>query len=136
MLEVTCAIIQRGQQVLICQRSESMKLPLKWEFPGGKVESNETKEECIVREIKEELNLDIELISSLEPAVHHYPEFSITLYPYACRLFGGELKLKEHAQAIWVNIAELNNYDWAAADVSIVSDISSKTLNREINTLN
>lgn len=123
MLEVTCAIIQNGQRLLICQRSEAMRLPLKWEFPGGKVENNETTESCIVREIKEELNLDVAVWKALNPVTHHYPEFSIRLYPFVCRLLGGELKLKEHKQALWVARSELLNFDWAAADRPVVDEV-------------
>jgi 8-oxo-dGTP diphosphatase len=60
-IRVTCAIIEFAGKVLVVQRSKKMNLPLKWEFPGGKIEEGELEEECIVREIKEELNLDIEI---------------------------------------------------------------------------
>ncbi|WP_341832439.1 NUDIX domain-containing protein [Sphingobacterium thalpophilum] len=65
MLQVTCAIIEHANKILICQRSASMKLPLKWEFPGGKIETGESKEECLRREIKEELQIDISIHSAL-----------------------------------------------------------------------
>jgi 8-oxo-dGTP diphosphatase len=60
-IKVTCAIIEKESDVLVVQRSEKMSLPLKWEFPGGKIENGESEEGCIVREIKEELNLDIDV---------------------------------------------------------------------------
>jgi len=124
MLHVTCAIIEHQGKVLICQRSASMKLPLKWEFPGGKIEGEESKEECLKREIKEELGLEIEVGSPLPHVEHHYPEFSIRLYPFLCKWTGGSLAIAEHAQAIWVSHDELKNYDWAEADVPIVREIS------------
>ena len=120
MLHVTCAIIRRNNTILICQRSASMKLPLKWEFPGGKIEPGESKEDCLMREIKEELGIDIKVGPALNMVEYHYPEFAICLYPFECLLVGGKLHLTEHAQAIWVDYNELLNYDWAAADLPIV----------------
>lgn len=124
MIRVTCAIIEQGDQVLICQRSEKMKLPLKWEFPGGKIEPFETKEQCIVREIREELNLNVEVLRPLAEVTHQYPNFSINLMPFVCRLLGGDLQLKEHKQAIWVDKSALGKYDWADADVPVVNFLS------------
>lgn len=125
MLHVTCAIIEHQGKVLICQRSASMKLPLKWEFPGGKVENGESKEECLKREIKEELGLEIEVRTALTVVEHHYPEFSLRLYPFLCKCAGGSLAIAEHAQAIWVSYNDLKNYDWAEADVPVVKEITS-----------
>lgn len=123
MLHVTCAIIEHDNKILICQRSERMKLPLKWEFPGGKVETGESKEDCLKREIQEELGLEIEVRSTLTPVEHRYPEFSLCLYPFLCKWTGGPLTIAEHAQAIWVNKNELQDYDWAEADVPIVNEL-------------
>jgi len=128
MLQVTCAIIEHANKVLICQRSASMKLPLKWEFPGGKIEAGESKEDCLFREIKEELNIDIAIAGALTMVEHHYPGFSIRLYPFVCRLTTGELKPAEHAQAIWVDVMELPKYDWAEADLPIVSEYCLRRL--------
>lgn len=125
MLHVTCAIIEHYDQILICQRSATMKLPLKWEFPGGKIEADESKANCLRREIREELALEIEVGTELTIVTHHYTNFSISLYPFVCTLLGGELLLAEHAQAIWVAKEELSNYDWAAADVPIVNEYLS-----------
>ncbi len=123
MLHVTCAIIEYNDKILICQRSASMKLPLKWEFPGGKVEERESKEECLLREIREELGLEIEVGQEFSVVTHAYPEFSICLYPFLAKLTGGGLVIAEHAQAIWVERSELNNYDWAEADKPIVNEL-------------
>ena len=123
MLHVTCAIIEHDSKILICQRSEQMKLPLKWEFPGGKVETGESKEDCLQREVQEELGLEIEVGTALTVVEHHYPEFSLCLYPFLCKWAGGSLAIAEHAQAIWVNKSELQDYDWAEADVPVVNEI-------------
>lgn len=124
MLHVNCVIIQHPTEnkILIPQRSEKMSLPLKWEFPGGKVRSQETPEESLIREIKEELNLDIHPLRSLTPNTHHYPEFSIQLIPFLCKLQGGTLKILEHKTIKWISKNDLMNYDWAEADVPIVEE--------------
>jgi 8-oxo-dGTP diphosphatase len=111
MLQVTCAIIEHADKILICQRSTSIKLPLKWEFPGGKIEQGESKEDCLRREIKEELDIDIEIINTLSTVEYHYSDFSIQLYPFVCSLLNGVVKVLEHAQAVWVNANKLRDYD-------------------------
>lgn len=122
MLQVTCAIIVHDNKVLICQRSAAMKMPLKWEFPGGKIERNESKEGCLRREIWEELGVDIAIGKALTEVAYHYPTFSICLYPFVCTLESGIVQPTEHAQAIWIEAAELLGYDWAEADVPIVEE--------------
>lgn len=120
MLQVTCAIIEHKGKVLICQRSAQMRLPLKWEFPGGKVEPDESKEECLAREIREELGITIRIDRELSTVKHYYPDFSLCLYPFVCSLVSGILSPAEHAQAIWTTKDELPGYDWAEADVPVV----------------
>lgn len=123
MLHVTCAIIEHNNKILICQRSDGMKLPMKWEFPGGKIKDGESKEYCLKREIREELGLEIEVGTALAMVEHHYPEFSLCLYPFVCKWIGGSLVIAEHAQAIWVDKSELQGYDWAEADVPVVREL-------------
>ena len=125
MLIVTCAIITREGKILICQRSSTMNLPLKWEFPGGKVEPGEDDAATIVREIKEELHLDIEVVKRLRPVEHDYPKFRIRLVPFVAHVICGELRLEEHADAKWVAAGELDQYDWAPADVPIVEQLKA-----------
>ncbi|KUF43289.1 DNA mismatch repair protein MutT [Myroides marinus] len=122
MLRVTCAIIQYKDKVLVAQRSQNMLLPLKWEFPGGKVEKGELDEDCIVREIKEELDLDIIIKSRLTSVVHHYDSFSLELIPFICLTDTPVFQRREHAQILWVEPTELRKYDWAAADIPIVEE--------------
>ena len=122
---VVCALIQINDKILVVQRSENMKLPLKWEFPGGKIESNESEIDCIQREIKEELDIDIQVGKRGNPVMHDYPDFSIELIPYTANHVGGEIKLKEHAQYLLLDKSELQELDWAEADVPIVNEIIS-----------
>jgi len=123
MLLVACAIILNSQnKVIVCQRSTSMHLPLKWEFPGGKVELNEKPEECLIREIKEELDIEISVIRQLSINDHHYLDKSIRLIPFICRYLSGEINLKEHADFKYLDKENLLDLDWAEADIPILKE--------------
>jgi 8-oxo-dGTP diphosphatase len=123
MIRVSCAIIINPfDQVLVTQRSINMPLPLKWEFPGGKIEADETAEACLIREIKEELNIEIEITGTLPPNDHQYPDKLIRLIPFICRQKGGEIVLKEHADYKWLDAKDLLDLDWAEADVEVVME--------------
>jgi 8-oxo-dGTP diphosphatase len=123
MFEVTCAIIEWNNKVLVAQRTDKMSLPLKWEFPGGKIEENETAEHCLIREIAEELSIQIEIHSRLNETVHAYSETKIiTLIPFVCKLIGGEVIITEHAQFLWLDKSELTNLDWADADIPVLNN--------------
>jgi 8-oxo-dGTP diphosphatase len=123
MIRVSCAIIlNSNQQVLVTQRSSQMSHPLQWEFPGGKIEENETAEECLIREIREELNIDIEISSRLSPKKHQYPAKLILLIPFICRHLNREILLKEHAEYKWLDSKDLLDLDWAEADIGVVME--------------
>ena len=125
MIQVVCAIIQFQDKILITQRSAQMKLPLKWEFPGGKINDGEDHKSALQREILEELNMQIEVGKQLTSVQHHYPDFSIELIPYLCATRSNSYRLEEHAQADWVQFEELKNYDFAEADLPIVDELKS-----------
>lgn len=123
MIDVSCAIITRPEgQVLVTQRSEQMRLPLKWEFPGGKIEPGETAQECLIREISEELGVTIEITASLKPAVHDNGKQIIKLIPFECSIITGEIKLAEHTAFLWLMPEELSGLDWAEADLPVLQD--------------
>lgn len=124
-INVTCAIININNKTLVVQRSEHMKLPLKWEFPGGKVEVGESEEACIKREIKEELNIEIELISRLTPSIFDYPNLSVQLIPFLAEYIEGEIILSEHKQYQLLTKDKLQELDWAEADVPILNEYLS-----------
>lgn len=120
---VTAAIIEKEGHVLIAQRAHDDKLALKWEFPGGKVEDGESPEQCLVREIKEELNLDISINEYLATSVYHYDHGAIALMAFWCRLEGGDTLLRVHNAVNWVEISELVGYDFCPADIPLVERI-------------
>lgn len=125
ILKVTCAIINFRDLILVVQRSENMSLPFKWEFPGGKLELNESEEDCIKREIKEELDIEINLLKRLTPSLFNYPSVSIELIPFLANYLEGEITLKEHKRYLLLTKQELSNLDWAEADLPILKELLS-----------
>lgn len=123
MKTVTAAIIKKGDKYLLTQRANHDKLALKWEFPGGKVEKDETPQECLAREIKEELNLDIEVKEKFATSVYNYGTGSIELQAYHAAIVGGEIKLIIHNDAKWVTPKVLLNFDLCPADIAIAKRI-------------
>jgi 8-oxo-dGTP diphosphatase len=123
--EVVAAIIQRGDEFLCLQRGPSKYdyISEKWEFPGGKIEAGETREEALQREIQEELGIDIQVTSSLLTVEHTYPDFHITMHGLLCTALNNELTLHEHIAYAWLTARELNTLDWAAADLPIVAKL-------------
>lgn len=125
MVKVTCAIITHNRKILAVQRSATMSLPNKWEFPGGKIESGETEEECIIREIKEELSIDITLKERLTPVIFQYTSVTVLLIPFIAYFMGGEIVLTEHEKYLWVTKSDLPGLDWADADIPILKEFLS-----------
>lgn len=119
-IQVACAIIEHNGRVLATQRSEFMSLPLKWEFPGGKIDDGENPEECLIRELTEELNINVAVEFLLPPVNHDYTNFSVMLYPFICTIVSGKIILHEHKAIVWLSPQELPSLDWAAADIPVV----------------
>jgi 8-oxo-dGTP diphosphatase len=122
---VAAVIVNNDNKILCVQRKQSKYdyISFKYEFPGGKVEPNETKEEAIIREIKEELELDIQITEEFLTVNHTYPDFSLTMISYICTTSSSEPTLKEHLAFQWLANHELENLDWAAADIPIVHQL-------------
>lgn len=121
--EVVCALIENKDGKIYCtKRGKGRALEGKWEFPGGKVEINESHEDTIIREINEELDSIIKPIKYIGKSYYEYKDikpyddFSITLYAYKCRLISGDLRISEHSDAKWLSFDEMNEYDFAEAD--------------------
>jgi 8-oxo-dGTP diphosphatase len=120
-IHVTCAIIEQSGRVLAAQRSATMSLPLKWEFPGGKIRGEESPEECLRREIAEELDMEIAVRTPLPTSTHPYPTIIVTLYPFICTIVAGEITLHEHAAVTWLPPEKLHQLDWAEADLPVLA---------------
>lgn len=125
-IHVTCAIIEQDGLVLADQRSAAMSLPLKWEFPGGKIDPGESPEDCLRRELFEEMGIHIRVGKSLPPSSHQYTKFMVTLYPFKCSIESGEIVLHEHAAIVWLPPDQLHALDWAEADLPVIEAYLAK----------
>ena len=123
MINVTCAIIYFNDKILVTQRSEKMKLPLKWEFPGGKLEEDESEIDCLIREIREEINIEIKVLEKLSNSIYDYGTFKINLIPFISTYVSGEIILTEHKDYKIIDKSELLGLDWAEADLPIVEEL-------------
>lgn len=124
-LPVIAAIIRQNNRVLLCQRKEGA-LRGKWEFPGGKLEEGETPEECLVREIKEELGITIE-VDDIYQAVHtHYEHGDFLLIGYLAKQTAGEITLSVHSDCAWVDLEQLCHYDLADANIPIAESLKEE----------
>jgi len=127
-IEVVAAIIRKENKILATQRG-SGEFKGKWEFPGGKIEVNETKEEALLREIKEELNADINIISFIKTVEYEYDTFYLSMHCYWCKLLSAKFQLLEHEEARWLGGEELLQVEWLPADIALLSDIRISLLN-------
>ncbi len=120
-VKVCCAIIMQENKILLAQRNRNKSHELKWEFPGGKLEAGETEEECIIREIQEELSVQINILRKLPSVYHKYPTFNIELIPFICKITNGEILLKEHLSIKWEEPKDLLKLDLAEADIKLLN---------------
>ena len=130
-IRVVAAIINYKGKILCCQRGTHKfhYLSKKWEFPGGKIELGETEEEALIREINEELELTINSLNHFITVSHEYDDFEIEMSSYFAITNEPDLKLNDHIDAVWCNISDLNNYDWAEADIPIVEALLKRSFN-------
>lgn len=119
MLQVTAAIIRQDNNVLICQRAKDDDAGLLWEFPGGKLEEGETLEQCIVREIKEELELDIRVKGIFTESEYYFSK-PVHFTFFEAEITGGIMKCNDHETAVWVSVSTLRDYDFLPADFPVV----------------
>ncbi len=123
LLVVACALIDADGRVLICQRPEGKQLSGLWEFPGGKVEPGETPEAALIRELKEELDIEVRQ-ACLAPFVfasHTYEDFHLLMPLYLCRRWEGFVKATEHPAIAWVRPDKLADYPMPPADAPLVA---------------
>ncbi len=126
MTDVACAIIIKDEKVLVTQRSEKMPHPLMWEFPGGKVKEGESPEQCILREISEELGLKIRVEQLLPSVTHEYGIHLIKLIPFICSVKEGEISLTEHKSYRWIPFEEIDSADLLDADVLVAKVLKER----------
>lgn len=120
MLNVTAAIIKQDDKILICQRAKDDDAALLWEFPGGKLEEGESLEECILREIKEELALDIAVIGIFAESDYHYGGREVHFTFYEAEILSGTISCNVHETIDWVSAKALRDYDFLPADLPII----------------
>ena len=128
MIDVTCAIIRNEEdEILIVQRGETSDHPFKWEFPGGKVSPGETMEECIIREVMEELSMEVVIVSRLPEVEHDYGFRQIRLIPFVCDTLEELPFLSEHIAYKWIVAEELSSVDFSEADIEVAKNYQEKT---------
>jgi len=119
-IEVVAAIIIDDGKVFCTQRSNSGEVALKWEFPGGKVETGESHQTALAREILEELSCRIEVGAFFQEINHQYKTFKLKMFCYLCTIHSGEMRLTEHVDSCWLPINKLDTLDWAPADWPVI----------------
>ena len=121
-VKVVAAIIIHENKIFATQRGYG-EFKDGWEFPGGKIEPGETPQEALAREIKEELDIEIEVMGFLETVEYDYPEFHLSMDCFFCVIRSGELVLKEHEAAKWLTAETLDSVDWLPADKGLIEGI-------------
>ena len=120
-VEVVAAVFKDQEGRYYCaRRKDEGPLAVKWEFPGGKIEAGETHQEALKREIQEELNTDINVNDFIMTVNHQYEHFHLTMHAYHATILNGSLTQNEHTGAKWLNKDQLDDLDWAEADLPIV----------------
>lgn len=129
--QVAAAVIIDGEELLVARRGKQSRHPGRWEFPGGKREAGETIEECLIREIKEELNLDVKLIKKVASVEHEYDDISIDLHAFICRLAENEEKPGSNDHINWVKPCRLADYNLLPPDRKILVSLLNTHLIKE-----
>lgn len=120
---VGAVIFNEKSEVLCALRSQNMSLPGLWEFPGGKIEPGETPQECLVREIQEELNCTIQVGELVADAAHEYPTVIVRLITYTATITEGTPIPSEHEKLIWLPLTQLHTLEWAPADLPTLDEL-------------
>lgn len=124
-IKVVAAVIRNEDKIFTTQRGYG-EFKDGWEFPGGKVEMGETPETALVREIKEELDTEISVDEFIETIEYDYPAFHLSMDCFWCSIKKGNLILKEHEAAKWLDIETIDSVDWLPADITLIDKIKEK----------
>ena len=127
MVEVVAGLIWSGDRFMICQRPKDKARALLWEFVGGKIEPNESGEDALIRECKEELDIIVKPLDVFCDVVHTYPDIVVHLTLYNAEILSGEPKLIEHNDLRWITPDEIDNFEFCPADVEILEKIKCNT---------
>lgn len=125
MTEVVTALIQKESKVLICQRPPHKGNALKWEFVGGKVEKGETKEEALIRECREELDVKIKVGKEITSITHVYPDITAHITLFYAEIVSGTPKMLEHVNMTWINPKGIDSFDFCTADNVFIEKVKS-----------
>lgn len=126
MTHVVAALIFQEDRFMICRRPPHKKRGLLWEFVGGKVEAGESKEEALIRECQEELDITLKVGPLFMEVDHHYPDLHVCLSIFFAEIAGGTLTLKEHVDLKWIKISEIPNYDFCPADGPVLEALQQR----------
>ena len=126
MIEVACGIIYKDDEVLICRRNKNKDLGGYWEFPGGKLESNESAEQALQRELTEELEMSVRVKTHFTTVIHNYGSFTIKLIAYKCDFIEASFKLIDHDKYEWSPIDKIMSKKIAPADIPIAEKLISE----------
>ena len=127
MVEVVAALVWENEKFMICQRPANKARPLLWEFVGGKVESGETKEQALVRECQEELDITLDVGEPFMDVVHEYPDINVHLTLFNAKIMSGVPRLIEHNAIAWITPNEISHYEFCPADQEILKEIILRT---------
>jgi len=128
MIRVTAAILINDDRILIAQRRDTDKLAGKWEFPGGKIEDNETPEQCLIREMKEEFDIEVAIGEFFGESTYNDEKGTVQLLAYYTTWKSGSFSLNAHAAIRWVSLSQLQEFEFAPADKPIVEKLQKGTI--------
>ncbi len=123
-INVTAAIIEDNGKFLIAKRAKGKHLEGRWEFPGGKIEVNETPEACLQRELKEEFGITTKILGFVAESIFNYGDRNIKLLGYRAKYISGEFQLNAHDEIRWIGLNEFNKYDFAEADLPLIEKLT------------
>lgn len=128
VVEVAAALIQRDGRYLIARRREGTHLEGLWEFPGGKRRPGEGIEDCLKRELKEELDIEVEVHEEFKTIEYPYPDFRVRLRFFRCAIVGGEVRSKEGQAFRWVHPSEFDRYEFPPADAQLLHELKTSVI--------